>query len=72
MLQNLTISADPAVIALARQRAASEHTTLNAVVRRFLVEFARTDRSADYDAAMAALGRVRSGGRFTRDEANAR
>ncbi len=72
MLKNLTISADPVIIDKARAKAAAEHTTLNEVVRRFLADFAHVGRAADYDAVMASLGSCRSGGRFSRDDANAR
>ena len=47
MLKNITISADPAVIAQARAKAAAEHTTLNDVLRRFLADFAHVGRAAD-------------------------
>lgn len=72
MLKNLTISADPIVIDKARAKAAAEHTTLNEVVRRFLADFAHGGRGADYDAVMASISACRSGGRFNRDDANAR
>jgi hypothetical protein len=72
VLKNLTISADPVVIAKARAKAAAEHTTLNDVVRRFLADFAHVGRAADYDSVMASMGACRSGGHFSRDDANAR
>lgn len=72
MLKNLTISADPVVIARARAKASAEHTTLNEVVRRFLSDFAHAGRGADYDSVMASMGTCRSGGPFSRDDANAR
>ena len=72
MLKNLTISADPVVIAKARAKAAAEHTTLNEVVRRFLADFAHVGRAADYDAVMTAMESCRSSGRFSRDDANTR
>lgn len=72
MLKNLTISADPVIVAKARAKAAAEHTTLNGALRRLLADFAHAGRAADYDAVMAAMGSCRSGGRFSRDDANAR
>jgi hypothetical protein len=73
MLKNLTISADPALIDRARAKAANEHTTLNAVVRRLLTEFVQSgQRGHDYDRLMADLDYCQSGGVFSRDEANAR
>lgn len=72
MLKNLTISADPSLIARARAKAVAEHTTLNEVIRRFLADFAHVGRGDDYDTAMAELRDCRSGGRFSRDDANAR
>ena len=72
MLKNLTISADPVIIAKARAKAAAEHTTLNEVLRRYLSDFANGGRGADYDAVMVRLRECRSGRRFSRDEANER
>ena len=68
MLETLTLCADPQLITRARQRAVSEHTTLNKVMR----DFAQEGRSAGFDATMTALTGVSAGGRFSRDEANTR
>ncbi len=72
MLKNLTISADPVIIAKARAKAAAEHTTLNEVLRRYLIDFATAGRGPDYDAVMEQLRGCQSGRRFTRDDANQR
>jgi hypothetical protein len=72
MLKNLTISADPSLIAKARAKAMAEHTTLNEVIRRFLADFAHVGRGVEYDRVMTSLEGCRSGGQFNRDDANAR
>ena len=73
-MRNITLSADAATIDAARQRAESEHTTLNAEFRKWLDRYARRHQ------AMRAMNSVRElrakyamGGRkFTRDEMNER
>lgn len=74
-MKNITLSADNELIEAARERARSEHTTLNEEFRRWLAEYAR--RSDRADQGMAVIERlqsyVRSGGRrFTREEMNER
>ena len=71
----MTLSADESLIEAARERAQSEHSTLNAEFRRWLRNYAgREDKGAAYDALMKDLRkRVSTGGRkFTRDEMNER
>lgn len=74
-MKNVTFSADGRLIDAARERARSEHTTLNAEFRVWLESYARRDERSE--AAMRVIadlqGRVSTGGRrFTRDEMNER
>lgn len=74
-MKNITLSADEGLIEAARERARTEHTTLNEQFRRWLKDYARREQQAD--DAMAVVrelrGKVRTGGRkFTRDEMNER
>jgi hypothetical protein len=74
-MKNITLSADEGLIEAARERARTEHTTLNEQFRLWLADYARREQRAE--RAMAVVrelrGRVRTGGRkFTRDEMNER
>ncbi len=74
-MKNITLSADEALIVAARQRAATERTTLNAQFRQWLADYA--GRTQQADAAIATIHALRSdiatdGRRFTRDEMNER
>jgi hypothetical protein len=74
-MRNITLSADDRLIDAARERARSEHTTLNELFRRWLADYAQRQEQAD--RAMAVIDElqeyVSSGGRkFTRDEMNER
>jgi len=74
-MKNITLSADESLIEAARERARTEHTTLNEQFRLWLADYARREQQAE--RAMAVVrglrGRVRTGGRkFTRDEMNER
>jgi molecular chaperone GrpE (heat shock protein) len=73
-MKNITLSADEKTIEAARERARSEHTTLNEQFRRWLAEYAHTrERMQRYDEAMAGLrGRLKVGRKLTRDEMNER
>ncbi len=71
----VTLSADENLIEAARQRAASEQTTLNAKFREWLEDYVQRQRQADEAMAFIEELRktVRTGGRkFTRDEMNGR
>lgn len=73
-MRNITLSADADTIDVARQRAASEHTTLNAEFRKWLDRYARRHLA---DRAVRSVRELRAkygtGGRkFTRDEMNER
>jgi len=70
VVKNVTFSADERLIEAARDRARSEHTTLNEEFRRWLEAYARREERSE--AAMRVIAdlrtRVRTGGRrFTRD-----
>lgn len=74
-MKNITLSADEHLIAAARQRAVSEHTTLNAKFRGWLEDY--TQRQQKADEAMAFIAELRSkysteGRKFTREEMNER
>lgn len=74
-MKNITLSADERLIEAARERARSEHTTLNEQFRRWLESYVRQE--SQVERAFAAIDSVLSytgtGGRkFTRDEMNER
>ncbi|ABA57950.1 hypothetical protein [Nitrosococcus oceani] len=74
-MKNITLSADEHLIEAARQRAASEHTTLNAKFREWLEDYVQRQQQADEAMAFIRELRkhVRTGGRkFSRDEMNER
>ena len=74
-MKNVTLSAEEHLIEAARERARSEHTTLNEQFRLWLRDYVQRQNRAD--AAMAVIadlrGALRTGGRrFSRDELNER
>lgn len=73
-MKNINLSADERLIELARQKARAMHSTLNEEFRRWLAHFAAPDQGLQhYDAVMGQLrGRVRVGGKHSRDEMNER
>lgn len=73
-MKNITLSADEKMIESARERARSEHTTLNEQFRRWLAEYAHTrERMQRYDDVMARLrGQLKVGRKLTRDDMNER
>ncbi len=73
-MKNITLSADEKLIEAARERARSEHTTLNEQFRHWLADYARREaRLEGFDETVAALrGKVRIGRKLTRDEMNER
>ena len=73
-MRNITLRADSDTIDMARQRAASENTTLNAEFRRWLEEYARHYRAARaIDSVRKLRAKYTTGGiKFTRDELNKR
>jgi hypothetical protein len=68
-LKNVTLSADEKLIALAREKAREEHTTLNDQFRRWLEEYVGRDDRAE--RAMATIRdlqkRIRLQGPFPRE-----
>jgi hypothetical protein len=72
-MKNVTLSAEDRVLERARELARRRSTTLNQMFRDWLAELtaerARKDR---FEGLMRRLAHARSGGRFTRDEMNAR
>ena len=73
-MRNITLSADADTIDAARQRAASENTTLNAEFRNWLEGYARRHRAARAVSSVRELqAKYTTGGvKFTRDELNER
>jgi plasmid stability protein len=76
-MKNITVSVDDEVHRRARVRAAELDTSLSAVVRRFLVEFAggETDferRRKLQNQTLTSIRAFRAGERLTRDEAHRR
>jgi len=74
-MKNITLSADEELIEAARQRAASEHTTLNEQCRRWLADYVRREQQTRLamETIRELQGRLATGGRkFTRDEMNER
>ncbi|MBU2601682.1 MAG: hypothetical protein KKA32_05875 [Actinobacteria bacterium] len=73
MLRNVTLSADEELIALAREKAARQGTTLNSQFRVWLHAYIDQEQaSCGYRELMRELAYARPGRRFTRDELNAR
>lgn len=72
-VKNITLSADEHLIELARNKARSQRTTLNAAFREWLIQFTeQQDRAKEYTDLMRRLRYVQPGRRFSRDELNER
>ncbi len=73
-MKNITLSADEHLIDAARQRAITEHTTLNEQFRLWLEEYARKhDQLRRFDETINELcGKVKVERKMTRDEMNER
>lgn len=76
-MKNITVSVDKEVHRRARVRAAELDTSVSAVVRRFLIEFAggETDferRKRLQDDTLATIREFHGGDRLTRDEVHDR
>jgi predicted transcriptional regulator len=72
-MKNITLSADDELIEQARQIARTQHKTLNAAFREWLLQYtAQAGASQELEALAERLRHVRSGRRFTRDEMNER
>lgn len=68
------MSANEELIEGARRRAQAENTTLNALFREWLAQYAAPARLSieEIQKSVAAAGHFRAGRRFTRDERNER
>jgi hypothetical protein len=72
-MKNVTLSADDDLIEQARLVARSQHKTLNAAFREWLVQFSgQAGNGQEFDSLMKRLRHVRAGHHFTRDEMNER
>ena len=72
-MKNITLSADEQLIEQARLLAKSQHKTLNAMFREWLVQFtARSGDTQEFDALMKRLKHVQASRRFSRDEMSER
>jgi hypothetical protein len=72
-MKNVTLSADERLLEQARSVARRRATTLNQMFRDWLEDLtAERGRQDRFDDLMRRLAHVHSGGRFTRDEMNAR
>ena len=72
-VKNITLSADEHLIEHARSLAQSQHKTLNALFREWLLQLtSQHGETQSYESLMARLGHVRAGGSFSRDEMNER
>ena len=73
MLKNITLSAEEALIARAREEAEQRGTTLNAEFRLWLAAFAEQERTArGYHELMEQLAYAHPDRHFSREELNAR
>ena len=73
VMKNITLSADEALIELARDEARARKTTLNALFREWLEEISRSDERRKKAAeVIQRMSQYDSGGPFTREELNER
>ncbi len=72
-MRNVTLSADEDLIEQARLVARSQHKTLNAAFREWLLQFAaQSGNGQEVDSLMKRLRHINAGRHFTRDEMNER
>ena len=73
MLRNITLSADERLIQAAREKAQLGQSTLNEEFRRWLQGYVgQPDSAQRVDALLTRLAHVNAGGKFSRDDMNAR
>lgn len=73
MIRNITLSAEDAIIDLARARARAERKSLNTIFREWLTQYVGQMRSATtFTRLMRKLRYAKPGRSFTRDDFNAR
>ena len=72
-MKNVTLSADENLIEQARLVARSQHKTLNAAFREWLLQFtSQAGNGQEFDSLMRRLRHVEVGRKFDRDEMNER
>ena len=72
-MKNVTLSADEHLLDQARLVARSQHKTLNAAFREWLVQYtAQVGAGQELDSLLERLSHVRAGRRFSRGEMNER
>jgi len=72
-MKNITLSAEERLIEQAREQARSRHTTLNHMFRDWLASLtADHERTQKIDALFARLDHADAGGKFSREDSNAR
>jgi hypothetical protein len=73
MVQNITLSAEKALIEQARRRAEIQQTSLNAEFRRWLEHYVEAPQTISHlSALMDRLSYAQPGKTFTREELNER
>ena len=72
-MKNITLSADSDLIEQARLMARSQHKTLNAAFREWLVHYtSRSGSGHEVESLLKRLHHVKAGRHFSRDEMNDR
>jgi len=72
-MRNITLSAEEHLLEQARLVARSQHKTLNAAFREWLLQFtAQAGAGREFDSLMERVRHVRAGRRFSRGEMNER
>ena len=73
MKKNITFSVDEELIAMAREKAVSQKTTLNVVFRRWLKQYAERGKIAEeIDELMESMDYCYAGKKFSREDLNER
>ncbi len=73
MLKNITLSADEGLLRKAREKAAREKKSLNAVFREWIKRYVGLESSSNnYQVLMEKLIYVKAGSKFSRQEMNER
>ncbi len=72
-MKNITLSAEERLIEQAREQARARQTTLNQMFREWLAGLSdERQRTGKIDAIFARCDAVNAGGKFSREEMNAR
>ncbi len=73
MNQNITLSAEKALIEQARRQAEAKNTTLDAEFRHWLEQYVQSPHASnEFEALMEQLNYAKAGNSFSRDEMNER